>query len=115
MELSKMPTLQEALSEYLFHTNNALTYFMNEQIRNATEILEDRIVSDIEISAYGKIQLYQDGTRVFLWKGKPTILFTFFTTSAGLEIEAQHKYDDERLVKFSEDDVPTDATLKEVR
>lgn len=53
-----------------------ITLLLNSAIRDAVEHLEEgRTVNDLEIATYGKLEYYNDGHKVFSWKGKEALIF----------------------------------------
>ena len=58
------------VEKFLRKSTNAFNHFMNQQIYDCVEVVEDKPQSDLAISTYGEIKQYQDGTREFYWKEK---------------------------------------------
>ena len=53
-----------------------ITLRLNSAIRDAVEHLEEgHTHSDLEISVHGNLRYYEDGHKVFSWKGKDAIVF----------------------------------------
>ncbi len=86
----------------LENAHNSLNHFMNEEVRIATELLEGRLCSDIEISANGKFNRYTDNVTEFVWKGKVAIVFSPCVTPQGVEIMAEHMYDNHEQVTLTD-------------
>ncbi len=53
-----------------------ITLLLNSAIRDAMEHIEDgRTVSDEEIREFGEMRMYDDGHKVYTWKGKDVLIF----------------------------------------
>jgi len=64
---------------------NSIQHFVNEQIRDVVELLEDVPQSDLAIASHGELKKYTDGTLVFLWKTKEALVFRPEKTHRGIE------------------------------
>lgn len=86
-------------------TGAPIQHWMKEQVLDALDILDPKHNSDLAISTYGKLNVYEDGTSEFLWKGLRAILFINkgIDPSGNLILEAIHKYEGiDRRVNFGE-------------
>jgi hypothetical protein len=96
---------QQAYLE-LCRTNDAITHFLNEQIRDAVEAIEGEVIDDLTISANGRINMYQDGTREFIWKDKAVLVVQARQKpdSGDVEVFAMHNYNEAFEVTMEESD-----------
>lgn len=80
-------------------TRNAINEFINEQILDALEVIEDKPVPEVMIPHHGQIRQYADGTREFVWKGKTFIIFHMKPnpTTGQIDIQAEHTYTDKGI------------------
>jgi len=85
-------------------TGAPISHWMKQQVLDCLELIDPAHTSDLAISSYGKLNVYEDGTSEFLWKGKRMILFLNKGIRNGaIELEAIHKYEGmERSVRFDE-------------
>jgi len=80
------------------NAKNAINHFINEESRIAVELLEGHVCSDVEISTKGLFKRYADNTTEFIWKGKTAIIFRPEVTANGIELIAEHMYDNHEQV-----------------
>lgn len=60
-----------------------LSKFMQAEIRDCVEWMEDgNLPSDEVIAQHGELDCYDDGTKVFKWKGKECIIFDAIEVTA---------------------------------
>lgn len=75
--------------------------FMQAEIRDCAEWMEDgELPSDETIAQCGVLDCYDDGTKVFRWKGKECLIFDAIETTAldgTFRMPVYRKYIEEKL------------------
>jgi len=55
--------------------SNKITFKLNSAIRDAVEYLEGNFPGDVTIATFGNLRVYEDGNKIFVWKGRDCIHF----------------------------------------